>query len=213
MVTDPYDVLRPGGSVPSAQFNSRETSPIRPLGAQPIVAIVATGAYTLADALLTGMFLWLQSGSYPLATAEAITSLGLVVLIVSGIGAYVALCIWMQAVRNRLSEARYDVPPVWKIWAGWLIPFYALVAPFNVMKGLRVRVLWGSDKLVNVWWSTFLVSSFIARYSSAGAFGGEANVLLPILSSILLVGSFAALVVVIRSTSASLEPRQTLWHA
>lgn len=177
---------------------------VRRLGNEPRSAIIGTASLTVAVVVTSWYMVVVDSG-----TAEFSTSLGLALsafTFAAAIAGYVTLCRWMQAVRTRLAEVRQPAPPTWKIWWGWIIPFYNLGAPYVVMRDLRVRVAAPTSAVLTVWWATWLAGYPTTwLYSLATPGSGFANAMI-VGGAVTTVVSFVCLVPLIRSISASLVP-------
>jgi|GEM_PF-5783841 len=179
----------------------------RPLGNEPLFAIIGTALATVAVVASSWYMFAVDSGAIEFNASLGLAQSAFVFL--AAIAGYVTLCRWMQAVRTRLVEVRQPAPPTWKIWWGWIIPFYNLGAPYVVMRDLRARVASGNSAVLTVWWTTWLAGYFIAwMLSVAGAGSDIANAMI-VAGAVTMIACFVCLVPLIRSISASLVPHTT----
>jgi len=181
------------------------TRVLRPYSGEREFALIGTGLTALAGVSVSLAVLLADSGSIAWTSTNA--AMLIVVVVMGNIVGYVSICVWMQATRTRLTAAGYDAPPTWKIWLGWLIPFYAIVAPYQVMRALRERTTSPQAALMLTWWLGWLVYLVCDRAYGAIPTAGPTTYGVLAIGTVALIASYAALVRLIMTISASLQPR------
>lgn len=79
---------------------------------------------------------------------------------------YVAGCVWQMRLRGVAQALGRPVPATWKVWAGWWIPLYSLVAPYRVMRELAEAVRAPQVNVaLGIWWTGILAGQFFDRLS------------------------------------------------
>lgn len=188
----------------SAPFPNRPATP--PISNAGTLAIVGCATY-LAGTAAVCAFLGLTNDSPTLSSAQALSGLGAYALLLGGgIFSYVTLNLWLVKARNAALAQGYPAPERWKIWAGWLIPFYSLVAPYRVMKELAFKAGAGrTGGPLALWWAAFLASAFCARLTNLDNLSTSTLQLAGVLCVLSLAASFAGLITVIGRMSAALD--------
>jgi len=118
---------------------------------------------------------------------------------------YIAGNLWISRVREVVAAEGYPVPPTWKIWAAWFIPFYNLVGPYQVMRDITYKA--GTEALKSklaMWWGGWLGSGAVAYFAS---FSEDPAVAIPvdILGTGLALMSMWALLGLITEVTAAAE--------
>lgn len=176
MSTDPF--ATPSGSTPMPPPAAPMPGPVEPVFATPpptigesrLVALVAAGVFLVSSLLLSlaASMAWDVDPYDPNNTFAALGfgAAGLFYF-VGLLFMYVAGCVWQMRVRGVAQALGRPVPATWKVWAGWWIPFYALVAPYRVMKELAEAVRTPQVTVaLGVWWTGILSAQFFDRLST-----------------------------------------------
>lgn len=177
---------------------------IRAFGSEPVVAVAGTGLNTLIQIGLMSYLIFFELGLV-MPSNGAVSTLVPLSLLGSAVG-YASVVHWMLAARSRVELADYEAPPTWKVWAGWIIPFYNLVGPYRVMESLRVRVRTGPQWTMQVWWAGWLIFIVLDRVYSLIPDVNALTTSMLAISVVALAASYAALVNVILGVSASFQP-------
>lgn len=177
-----------------------------PIARAGTLAIIGCAAYLVGTAA-TAAFLVESNDTAVLATPEALFGIAALVLLAGGgILSYVTLNLWLVKARNAALAQGYPAPATWKIWAGWLIPFYSLVAPYRVMKELTFKA--GTSRTsapLVLWWAGWLAAGLSARLSDSAGSSTTMFQVTALLCVLSLAASYAGLAIVIRRISAAMD--------
>ncbi len=180
---------------------NRRTAPptVRPLGIEPLIAVIGTGIYAAFQIALcvTGLVLLSNEG----ALRESWATLVVIGFFTAGPIGYFSLCGWMTAVRSRLHDARMTTPGGWTIWLSWFIPLYGFIGPAIAMGKIRPPRARTDELMVGAWWLTFLGYVIADRVVSSVDLGDARRGWL-IAMIVLISLSYAALVRLIKDYSA-----------
>ena len=183
MSHDPFTMPPPGTAVPATAAGPAYPSPM-PDGPQPIypgysppplsvsgharwAKVGAVCAAVASLCLAASNYLFVTTADDDLAGALAVLAL-VGIAILGGVTGYVTVCLWMIRVRDIVKPQGYPAPESWKIWAGWFIPFYCLVAPVKAMSDLGHKA--GKGRLngfLTLWWAGLLVTTLAGRIAEA----------------------------------------------
>lgn len=106
---------------------------------------------------------------------DASAALGLTTLVLFVVTATVFV-VWFHRAYTNEAAAGWHLPhsTKWAIW-GWVVPFIGLVRPMRIMRfllhdgapgrrpGEVVHVASNGERLLRVWWATFLISGVLGR--------------------------------------------------
>ncbi len=125
------------------------------------------------------------------------------VAVLGGLAGYLTLCTWMSRVSDIVKSQGYPTPESWKIWAGWIIPFYNLAAPVRAMDKLAFKA--GKERMtlfLTLWWGGFLASSIASRLTGLANVEASTVVVLSVVEAVAALVSLAGLLVLIARISA-----------
>lgn len=178
----------------------------RPVSGAGALSLVGCGAY-LAGTMATGAFLIVSKASKVMSTAEAFVGLGaLALLFGGGLFSYITLNLWLVKARDAALTQGYPAPATWKIWAGWLIPFYSLVAPYRVMKELAFKA--GPSRTsgpLALWWAGWLATGLASRFVGSTDSSGTQLQVAVLVASLALTASYVGLVILVRRIGAAID--------
>ncbi len=221
----PQAFVPPGGS-PVGQHLAALGPPQGPPLAHPVAPPVPTtpslevsgharwakvGAFSAAVAglcLAAFNYLVAVAADDDLAAALVITAL-FGVAFMGALTGYLTLCLWMIRVRDIVKPQGYPAPESWKIWAGWFIPLYSLVAPLRAMDKLAFKA--GKERMtpfLTLWWGGFLVTNIASRLTDITSIEASIVLVLTAVEAVAALVSLAGLLVLIAriSTVATTPP-------
>ena len=191
------------GDQPTNEDPGARITPL-PVDKEARLARIGTGTVPALALATTVLMVWIEASSVTVTGGVvAVSVLAFALELLALLFGYVTLCLWMQAARSRLVEARFNPPEVWQIWVPWLVPVWSLFGPFRVMRDLHLRVKGGSDVYLYTWWGGWVAHFLLFTFVDPEVVGTGAFVSLTVIAFALLLASYWALQRVIADVSRS----------
>lgn len=168
----------PVGTSSSPSDHRRHLGHVPTLGPLPGLTIAAAIAFTLANTVgvlfvFQAQETWRQAAADGRSALDVFTAYDVlaVLLLPTGIGAYVVTCLFLSRVRatvDALDPAAPQARSAGWVWGGWLVPVVNLWFPFQVVRDLLrpTRRRSSLGPIVGWWWAFWIAALVMTQVES-----------------------------------------------